>query len=89
MHYTTITGNGRFNLTIDGGATRSPEVTVHIPANASSVEVGWLDADGNFNGYIDGILAAGDTARIRCGEGVQLVANITGFVSEFKIGYAN
>jgi len=91
MHYTDVTANGVVSLTIGGKITQSKEVTVYAPADigTATISIGWKDSTGTVNDYVDGALAVGGSKRVRCGEGVELVASILTYSTAFKIGYAN
>lgn len=90
MHYTSIVANGDIPITIQQ-ITQSSEVSVHAPADigGATIDIGWLDAEEAFNAYDDGALLVGESKRYRCGEGVRMVAQIAGYSTAFKIGYAN
>jgi len=90
MHYTEITGNGTYAIALND-VTHSKESTVHVEAaaGAASVSIGWEDTAGNFNAYENGVIAAGESKRVRHGQGVKLAAEVSGFNTNFSIGYAD
>ncbi len=95
MKETQITGNGDFNITINGIRTLNGESTIHVPSvvGGASIALGWIDELGTFNVYkeqddSDSILVASDAKRTRHGSGVRLAVQVTGFTTAFSIGIA-
>ncbi len=89
MYYANIVANGDIPLTFNGQSTLSKEVTIYMPSVAgATVAIGYLDDTGTAVPYTDGAILAQEQKRVRCGEGANMVAIVTGFTSAFKIGYA-
>lgn len=96
MKDTPITGNGDFNITLNGIKTLNGESTVYAPLDigGASMLLGWTDNDGSFNEYTDdanapaGALVAGQAKRTRHGTGTALTVQVSGFTAAFSIGIA-
>ena len=82
-----VTANGITKLTVLEKLSSSLECSVHVPADigGASVSVGWIDLDGTFNAYVDGVLLAGESSRFAVGAGIQMAATITGYTTDFII----
>lgn len=80
-----IRANGITKLT-ENGYTRGATLTVHAPAIVGgTIAVGWVDSDGTFVPYLDGGLVAGESKLYNTGKGINVVANISAFATEFII----
>ncbi len=90
MKLTTITGNGDFPLSL-GLTSNSKEVSVYADSSlgGATLTIGWLNSAKVFNPYLNGLLLDGESIRVRCGSGVEVVANVTGYTAGFTVGYAN
>ena len=84
---TEITGNGVHELNQPMGVTMRDRVAVYrdVDGTAANVELGFIDTQGNFAGFLAGEIASGSGVMAECGRGVRLAVNVTGFVSNFNI----
>ena len=80
-----ITENGI--TVLKGSKTTTDAASIHVPAaiGAATVSVGWVDSAGTFNAYVDGVLAAGESAKFSTGASVPLAINIASFSTVFDI----
>jgi len=86
-----VSENGAIPLFGGSKLTTSPEITVNAPANlnGASAAISYERKDGTVIPYTDGALLANDQKRVRAGENVKVVLNVTGFVSSFTVVVGN
>ena len=90
MKWTEITGNGNSIINKFSGSV-SGEVTIYRDDDygGASVLIGFLDSNGQAVEITGGTFVAGEhSKRLKIGSGVDVVAIVTSFTTNFSIGYA-